>query len=196
MISKSIRLNNISLPLIVGEFSMIPFNINTLNGLTGEFKKIVNSMIGSLPKLNGTAFLTVHGKVLKKGGTLRRGSPHTDGNFEPVNMSFGGGGGFKVGESGPDYNSPLHKRQYNSLKGGIIMVSNFESCLGWNGDFNGLPGVGGDCRHINLSGEFMLKKDAVYYGNNHFIHESLPVDQDVHRVMARITLPEHHEFIN
>lgn len=175
---------------------MIPFDVDNLDGLTDEFKSIAKKMLSGIKTISGTAFLTIHGKSLKKGGTLRRGAPHTDGNYEPVTMSFGSGGGngWKVGENGPAIDSELHKRQYNSANGGIIITSNFESCLGWNGTFDGLPGVGGDCRNIKLNSPFMLKKNNIYYGNNHFIHESLPVNDSVHRVMARITLPENHIY--
>lgn len=195
MISKSLELNSIELPFINGEHSMIPFDLSTLKGLTGNFKLVAEQMLKKVKHNGGTAFFTIHGKLLKSGGTLRRGAPHTDGNYEPLNMSFGGGGGgWKIGENGPSIDTSEHERQYLSDKGGVILATNYASCMGWNGEFKGSPNVGGDCRHIKLNTPFMLNKNTVYYGNNHFIHESLPVDQDVHRVFARITMPESHEF--
>ena len=195
MISKAIITNEIDLPLITGEFSMIPFDLNTLKGLPSAFVEIAKNMLKNIDHSGGTSFFTIHGKVLKKGDTLRRGGPHTDGNFEPHLMTFGGGGnGWKVGESGPEINTKLHERQYNNKRGGIIIASNFESCIGWRGDFQGMPKKGGDCSHIKLNEGFELKKNHVYYGNNHFIHESLAVSNDVHRVMARITMPENHVY--
>ena len=74
------------------------------------------------------------------------------------------------------------------------MATNYPSCLGWVGEYDGLPKVGGDCRHIALGTPELLRENTVYYGNNHFIHESLPVSRDIHRVFARITLPEDHIF--
>lgn len=197
MKSNSLVLSSIDLPLIDGEYSMIPFDLNTLEGLSDEFKVVANKMLSRFNSISGTGFFTIHGKKLKKNGTLRRGGPHTDGNYEPHSMTFGGtggGSGWKVGESGPEVNSELHRRQYNKETGGILLASNYESCLGWNGEYEGLPSKGGDCSKINLDEPFILSKNKVYYGNNHFIHESLPVDKDVHRVMVRITLPEDHEF--
>ena len=197
MISKSISTNTIALPLVIGEFAMIPFDLNTLDGLPDKFKATVGQMIEGIKNLSGTAFFTFHGKQLKKGETLRRGGPHTDGNYEEYNMTFGGGGGgngWKVGENGPAINTELHHRQYVSDKGGIILASNYEACLGWEGEYSGMPGVGGDCRKIELDKPFLLDSNRVYYANNHFIHESLPMSGDVHRVFARITLPEDHEF--
>ena len=151
-------------------------------------------MLSNIKHNGGIAFFTLHGKKLNKNETLRRGGPHTDGSFDINTMSWGGGGGWKIGENGPSIESPQHERLYNSETGGIILASNFESCLGWVGKFEGLPGVGGDCRKIELNKPTMLKKDLVYYGNNHFIHESLPVSENVHRVFARITMPENHKY--
>lgn len=194
--SKYKCVGNIDLPYMNGEYSMIPFNLKTLEGLTDEFKKIAGDMLKGVSGLVGTGYLTVHGKTLKAGKTLRRPAPHTDGNYEPVKMSFGGGGGngWKVGENGPAIDTDLHHRQYVNEKGGIILATNYASCLGWKGKYEGLPNVGGDCRHIELDQPTLLSENKVYYGNNHFIHESLPVGRDVHRVFARITLPEDHIY--
>jgi len=196
MKSLAIETNKITLPLITGEYSMIPFCLKTLDGLTGEFKEIVDNMLKGINQRKGTAYFTFHGKTLKKGGTLRRGGAHTDGNYEPVNMSFGsgGGGGWKVGENGAPINTAMHDRQYVNPLGGIILASNYEACNGWVGEYDNTPKMGGDCSHIKLDEPFKLKVNQVYYGNNHFIHESLPMSDDVHRVFARITLPENHEY--
>lgn len=184
---------SIELPFFNSEVSMIPFDLTTLKGLPVEFKDTVQVMLKGI-KATGTAFFTIHGKTLKAGKTLRRPAPHTDGNYEPVKMGFGGVGGWKVGENGAPINTEEHNRQYVSDKGGIILATNYASCLGWLGEYEGFPAVGGDCRHIKLDEPHLLKENTVYYGNNHFIHESLPVGRDVHRVFARITLPEDHVF--
>ncbi len=189
--------NEITLPYINGEFSMIPFDLETLSGLPRDLQKVAKDMLQGLKNLTGTAYFTIHGKTLKAKGTLRRGGAHIDGNYEPHLMSFGGSGGgngWKVGENGPAINTNLHDRQYNNPNGGVILATNFASCLGWQGEYDGMPNVGGDCSHIKLDQPELLKEDLVYYGNNHFIHESLPVDRDVHRVFARITLPEDHIY--
>lgn len=187
------ELNQIQLPLVLGEYKMIPFNIQTLEGLPEEFKDTATQMLKGIKDAVGTAYFTIHGKILKKGETLRRPGPHTDGNYEPVQMTFGGGG-WKVGENGPQLGTPLHARQYVTDRGGIIMASNYYACNAWVGEFEALPLRGGDCSHIELGDPLKLKPNTVYYGNNHMIHESLPMADDVHRVMARITMPEHHEY--
>lgn len=183
----------IEIPYFEGKESMVPFDLKTLEGLKENQKKIASQMLSGIKNKIGTAFFTIHGRKLKKGETLRRPGPHTDGNYEPHNMTFGGGG-WKVGENGPEINTDLHARQYDKELGGIILASNVESCLGWKGTYKGLPGKGGDCSEIKLDQPFMLERNKIYYGNNHFIHESLPVNEDAHRVFVRITLPENHVY--
>lgn len=195
MLSTFKETNTIELPFTNQEISMIPFDLETLFGLPLEFKDTVKTMLNGI-KAKGTAFFTIHGKTLKAGKTLRRPAPHTDGNYEPVTMGFGGGGGggWKIGENGSPVNTDEHNRQYISETGGIILATNYASCLGWKGEYTGVPSVGGDCRHIELDEPQLLKADTVYYGNNHFIHESIPVGRDIHRVFARITMPEDHKY--
>lgn len=175
---------------------MMPFDLNKVSDLPEQFQLITKQLLNGIKHNGGMAFLTVHGKKLLASQTLRRGGPHTDGNYEPMAMTFGSGGGsgWKIGENGPAINTAFHDRQYNNEKGGIILASNFSSCLGWVGEFDGMPDVGGDCRAISLNDPFMLDSGKIYYGNNHFIHESIPVTEDVHRVFVRITMPEDHIF--
>ena len=98
MLSKFRELGSVDLPFCNEELSMIPFDLQTLEGIPQEFVKLVSTMLTGVVT-SGTGFFTIHGRNLKSGNTLRRPAPHTDGNYEPVNMSFGGGGGWKVGEA-------------------------------------------------------------------------------------------------
>lgn len=198
MITSKVReLGKIEIPLIIGEYSMIPFNLKTLEGLNKEFKSLAIDLLKNLKTENEIGFFTIHGKVLKKGETLRRGGPHTDGSYDRniFDWDNNSNGGWKVGENGPDINSNDHKRLYLNENGGIILASNYSACRGWIGNFEGIPDVGGDCSKLLLNIPFKLKSNTIYYGNNHFIHESLPMEDDIHRVFVRITLPETHKYI-
>ena len=192
--SKYKQLNSIKLPNYIGELSMVHFDLKTLEGLPNQFKQLVKSMTSSL-KLSGTAFFTIHGVKLSKGETHRRPGAHTDGNYEPCRWGNGGGNGWKVGENGPPVGTKEHHDSYVVDNGGIILASNFQACKGWEGTYDGIPGVGGDCSKINLDEGFFLEPNTVYYGNNHFIHESLPMSDECIRVLARITLPSTHIYI-
>jgi len=89
---KSISFNTgtIELPMIEGEFSMLPFDLESLEGLEADFKEIVSRLLGNIKHIGGTAYFTIHGRRLHKGQTLRRGGPHTDGNYRKHLMGFGG----------------------------------------------------------------------------------------------------------
>ena len=190
---KSLAVNTgpITLPMIEGEFPMIQFNLETLEGLPAKFIDVAKAMLNGISHQGGTAYFTIHGKKLKKGETLRRGGAHIDGNYEPHVMSFGGGG-WKVGQEGREQGHPIHERQFTKETGGIVLASNYRACNGWIGEYKDKPEKGGDCTHFDLGDHFELEPNEVYYGNNHFIHESLPMKDDVHRVFARITMPEDH----
>lgn len=196
MKSNVIKTSSITLPLIEGEFSMIPFDLTTLDGLPDRFKQIAKQMLMNIKHKGGNGYFTIHGKKLKKGDTLRRGGAHIDGNYEPTEMDFGqgGGNGWKVGENGRPVGHVIHNRQYVKNTGGVVMASNYHACNGWEGEYKETPEKGGDCTHFDLGEGFELEPNSVYYGNNHFIHESIPMKDDVHRVLARITMPENHVY--
>ena len=75
--SISSELGVLDIPNYIGEVSMIPFKLSDISTLPREFRKVVEKMISKIPK-NGEAYLTVHGKFLKKSKTLRRGAPDRD----------------------------------------------------------------------------------------------------------------------
>lgn len=78
----------------------------------------------------------------------------------------------------------------------MLIASTYPACRAWNGTFEGKPGIGGDCSKLTgLDGGFILKPNMAYYGNSQFLHESLPIDKTVHRVIVRITLPMDYPVI-
>ena len=192
--SISKKLYSINLPFYKGEVSMLPFCLDNISTLPKEFRNVVKDMIRSLSIKKGEAFFTVHGKFVKKNKTMRRGLPHIDGNYlkEVSGWGTGGGNGWKVGENGVKLNSKEHKKSYLNEDGGMLIASSYPACKGWNGFYNNKPKQGGDCSHVDLKNGFMLEPHTVYYGNSQFIHESLPVNKDVFRILYRITLPTDH----
>jgi hypothetical protein len=197
--SISKELYQVYIPNFSGQIKMLPFNLETLHEVPGEFTKLVANMIRTLPVKKGIAFLTLDGKKVLKGASQRRGGAHIDGNYlssATWGDGSGGQGGWKVGEGGRIISSEEHRLSYQSATGGMLIASTYPACRGWNGIFEGDAYVGGDCTRIERLGEgFILKPYTVYYGNSQFLHESLPVDRDIHRVMARITLPADYRLI-
>ena len=175
---------------------MLPFDLETLNEIPLEFNSMVTNMIKFLPMKKGIAYLTVDGKLVKEGQTQRRGGMHIDGNYIHDIRSWGGGGGWKVGEGGRILSSEHHKLSYESQTGGMLIASTYPACKGWNGEFEGNPYVGGDCTRVKVGEGFMLKPHMLYYGYSQFLHESLPIDKTTHRVVARITLPMNYPLIS
>lgn len=197
--SISKELYEVQIPNFTGEVKMLPFNLENLLEIPSQFKELVSKMIEALPVKKGIAYLTLDGKFVEKGKTQRRGGVHIDGNFLPsLKWGDGGGGnGWKVGEGGRILSSIEHKLSYESKTGGMLIASTYPACKGWNGEFEGKAYVGGDCTRLQgLDEGFVLKPNTVYYGNSQFLHESLPIDKDVHRVLARITLPLDYEVLS
>ncbi len=198
--SISKELYKVKIPNYKGEIKMLPFNLENLSTVPTKFKKLVTEMIKTLPIKQGIAYLTIDGKTIEKNKTHRRGGVHIDGNFiKNINEwgSSGGGNGWKVGEGGRILSSEHHKLSYQSKTGGMLIVSTSPGCKGWNGKFKGNPYVGGDCTKIKGLGKgFILKPNTIYYGNSQFLHESLPIEKPIHRVLVRITLPMDYPVID
>ncbi len=192
--SISKELYEVQIPSYNGEVKMLPFDLSNINNVPEQFKELVSKMIEFLPIKKGIAYLTIDGKFVESGKTQRRGGPHTDGNYLKEN-SWGGTSGWKVGGDGIGLTTEEHKLSYESNTGGMIICSDYPGCMGWNGKFDGFPNTGGDCSHLDLDEGFLLKPNTVYYGNSQWIHESLPLNESVHRNLVRITLPTDYTFV-
>jgi len=208
--SKSKKLKHIVLPEYTKdkELVMLPINLAGGNILPDEFKHYLpalKAMIRNSPVKEGIGYLTIHEKHVEKGKTQRRGGPHIDGNFipEPTDNGAwsgptGGGNGWKVGDDGRSLSREGHIRSYQSPNGGMLITSNYSLCRGWNGQFEGEVGTGGDATPIvdQLDEGFVLEPNVIYLANSQFVHESMPTDKTINRVMIRITLPETAQVLN
>jgi hypothetical protein len=190
--SKSKMIKPITLPEYKGDrVYMHEFDMANPSLPTGyeRWNGVIKEIIASSPKQTGRAYITIDEKIVRAGESHRRGGPHTDGNY--LFSWGGGGGGWLTGEDGRFLPREKHEQQYCSDKGGMLIVSSYEACKGWDGDFDGEPSQGGDCSHLDLSKleSYNLKANTLYWGNSTFIHESLPLEEDVKRQLIRITLP-------
>ena len=153
-----------------------------------RWESVIKDIVSESPKKTGKAYITIDEKIVRKGESHRRGGPHTDGNYI---FGWGGGGGWLTGEDGRFLPREKHVEQYCQEGGGLFLISSYKSCKGWNGEFEGEPNQGGDCTHLDLSKMdcYEMESNTLYWGNSTFIHESLPVQEDVKRQLVRITLP-------
>lgn len=74
---------------------------------------------------------------------------------------------------------------------GVILASTVSAARGFVGDFDGPIGEGGDCSSFDLTGlrTVPMVAHVIYAGNVTALHESLPVDQDCYRQLARLNVP-------
>lgn len=72
----------------------------------------------------------------------------------------------------------------------LVLASNYTSSRGFVGQWEGVIGDGGACEHIDVSGlkEVVLEKNNVYISNVGFLHESLPVQEDIERTLVRLNV--------
>ena len=189
------------------KLTMLPINLEGGNVLPRGFKKYksaVEEMIKQSPIKKGIAWLTIDEKKVKKKETHRRGGPHIDGNYiattfmgrgDDWTATAHGRGDWKIDD--PNVLDPRqHSASYDNEKGGMLIVSSYSLCKGYNGNFNGRPKTGGNCSHLSKqlakAKSFMLKANTLYLSNSRFIHESVRSTKDIGRVLIRITLPKTH----
>ena len=157
-----------------------------------SFEPVVERMLGSISLPTGSeVFITVDQKELQAGTTHRRGGAHVDGNY--IFDWGGGGGGWLTGVDGRVLSPENHKLQYCNPDGGMLIVSDFQACRAWMGEFEGQPNQGGDCTHLTQglaqNPSILLEPNRIYLTNSTCVHESLPLTEDVARTLVRITLP-------
>lgn len=161
----------------VGSSNKIKFDLHTLEGLGVLEKKICRKLLEPFPPdyKVGNAFFTLHADWINNGKCLRDPGVHVDGAIVDTD--------------------PSASWVYDH-SGAICLVFFGISVKGWVGNFKGYLTSGGSCNHVELDSGFLLEPNVIYYGNSHFIHESLTVNEITLGGMARITFPVGKEYIN
>ena len=140
-----------------------------------EFYKVLSK--GGHTAFGHDFFVTIDQRSLKAGETHRRPGPHYDGYW--MNSS----------RSDPRWNTVDHELVNKS---DIILLSNAMGSVGYRGKIKTYLTEGGDCSHIaeelKSFAREPLEANKVYLGSSHFIHESVPVEQDCNRQLLRITV--------
>lgn len=166
---------------------------------------------------DGPVYLMIDQKVVKATETHRRPGMHIDGFWMPEHRAHGPGhiimkenrsgryGGPQywqsprgvVAEANGIHNTrppPSHVTNETIWPNEtIILASDVSACRALVGDWEGKIGVGGDVSHLSFPNlkEIQLKANIAYAGNVTFVHESLPVPQDVCRTVVRLNVPGH-----
>lgn len=155
-----------------------------------DFNELFTTMLAHSGLKEGRAHVTIDCRSVLKGKTHRLSGPHVDGNY---NNLWGGGGWLLQHDKNKMLSPEDHKKFYCSPLGGMLIAANEVGCQTWTGAFKFLPGAGGDCSQfksvINKMKTFILKANICYKTNSTCIHESIPLQKDVKRMIMRITLP-------
>lgn len=132
---------------------------------------------------SGPIFLMVDQAPVKVATTQRRPGLHVDGYWHPALQAHGG---HKVSAAGHVH---IHA---GSADEALILASNVLGCAAYVGRFDGQPGDGGDCAHIDASGLLRVDMEPgrAWAGHTlHMLHEALPVRQDCLRTVVRLNVP-------
>lgn len=156
-----------------------------------RWQSFVESLLPFVPLTEGEIYVTIDEKQLRAGQTHRRPRAHIDGIWQPAKSAHGTPGHGMPNDGGGSHRT--HFMPANS-GGGLILVSSFEGCRGYRGEYHGEFGQGGDLEHLrdqlDAMESFIMKPDHVYQCNVFAAHESIPVAHDVHRSLVRLSLPE------
>lgn len=158
----------------------------------GRYRPIIDQLMPILPLDKGIVYLTIDEKVIVPGTSHRRAGAHIDGIWQPAKMAHEEPGRHVIRAAGWD-TGPYWKEPEPKSGGGLLLLSNQVGCRGYLGDFDCVPGEGGDCEHIrdqlDAAPSFLMEANKAYLCNVWGIHESLPVTTLTQRSLLRITLP-------
>lgn len=152
----------------------------------------------------GPIYLMIDQGVVRAGASHRRPGLHIDGYWHP-GISAHGGHGSRPGHNSRPRETPRHcsspgawdtgsgrwKNGIYSEPEAIILASDVAAARAVVGHFDGMPGEGGDCRHIDTGSLIVVPMRAgiAYAGNVTLLHESLPVAADCLRTVVRLNVP-------
>lgn len=147
-----------------------------------RWQETVDAMLDGVDA-SGPIFLMIDQAPVRVATTHRRPGLHVDGYWRPALQAHGGGGHShcKPGwhfHAGDDAES-------------LILASNVLGCSAYVGHFDGQPGGGGDCGHIDASSLLRVDMEPgrVWAGHTlRMLHEALPVRRDCLRTVVRLNV--------
>ncbi len=175
--SKVTELNDVVFPEFDGNKAyMVPFlkKDGLPNNLT-KWQGIVDSMLAKVDTTSPVYFM-LDQKEVKAGTIQRRPGVHIDGFWDASAKGHG------------------HSIRYVNEKDqeAVILATNEAGVMGYEGEWDFSPALGGDCSHIslkNMASRF-LEAGKAYLGDTmYFLHESLPILRDCFRIVVRLNVP-------
>jgi hypothetical protein len=159
----------------------------------GRWASTIEALLPSIPMSEGIVYLTIDEKQLVPGQTHRRGGAHIDGIWNPAARDHHVPGGHIM----PAHTAGRWQGGYwddPKAGGGLLLLSNVEGCRGYLGEFDAIPGEGGDMQHVreqlDAADSFIMEPNIAYLCNVWAVHESIPVARPMNRSLIRLTLPE------
>lgn len=145
-----------------------------------RWKPTVEAMLLDIP-IDGPLYLMVDQSFVHAGAAQRRPGLHVDGYWIPRLQCHG--------RPEPGHGHCVKAEDWPVEA--ILLASNVSASRSFVGEYDGVPGEGGDCSHIgteNLN-QIRLLSDVCWAGNVTMLHESLPVAEDCFRTLVRINVP-------
>ena len=177
--SKCTKVGPVTFPAFTGErIYMMPFLNGREHPGLERWQKTIAAMLKGIP-VGVLCYLMVDQSTVEPGQPQRRPGVHVDGNWTAESGWTIGGGLWK------------ELQDVGYLPESIVLASNIEGCVGYTGVFEGRPGPGGNCSHIDISGgqKVALKPNLAYRGNVTFLHESTPILKGGKCTLVRINVP-------
>jgi hypothetical protein len=138
----------------------------------------------------GPIYLMIDQSTVRAGASHRRPGVHIDGYWLP-SIQAHGDGRHVAGPGAWDTGSGRWKNGAYADAEAIILASDVAAARAFIGEFDGVPGEGGDCRHIDTKSLIAVPMQAgiAYAGNVTLLHESMPVAADCLRTVVRLNVP-------
>lgn len=140
-----------------------------------RWQSTVDAMLDGVDT-DGPIFIMVDQGGVRANTTQRRPGLHVDGYWNPAIYAHGHGG-----------------QRIGSVESeAIILASDMLGCAAYVGEYEGEPGSGGDCTHIDADGltRVEMEPGRVWAGDAlRMLHEAIPVERDCVRTVVRLNVP-------
>jgi hypothetical protein len=181
---------------------MVPFTKKAgVPAFMSRWQRTVDAMLDGVDA-PGEIFIMVDQKIVRANSTHRRPGMHIDGWWIPSGKPHPGldlkvlsdagihGTGRHVTQSLAGHGHRIDKGE-GWPDEALFLASDVVGCRALVGLFEGEPGKGGDCTHLDLSGgkEVVFEANRAYSGNVTMLHESMVLPADSLRTVVRLNVP-------